>query len=108
MLPLVNALRAYAIDLGLDETNTLDRLAAAATAGCFTEAETQETRRAYETLFHLRLGHQLARIAAGRPPDNFLDPRALDRDDQRRLKEALRAVRRVQGKVSFRYFTEPL
>ena len=108
MLPLVNALRAYAIDLGLEETNTLDRLAAAAAAGCFTHGETEEARRAYETLFHLRLGHQLARIAAGQPPDNFLDPRALDREVQRRLKEAFRAVRRVQGKVAMRYFTEPL
>jgi CBS domain-containing protein len=108
MMPLVNALRVYAIDLGLEEANTLERLAAAAAAGCFTEAETEATRRAYETLFHLRLGHQLGRIAAGRPPDNFLDPRGLGRDDQRRLKEAFRAIRRVQGKVEMRYFTEPL
>ncbi|MGH7403450.1 MAG: DUF294 nucleotidyltransferase-like domain-containing protein, partial [Candidatus Rokuibacteriota bacterium] len=79
MLPLVNALRAYAVDLGLDETNTLERLSAAAAAGCFTEPEAGETRRAHETLLHLRLGHQLGRIAAGQPPDNFLDPRALGR-----------------------------
>lgn len=108
MLPLVNALRAYAVDLGLDETNTLERLAAATAAGCFTAPEAEETRRAYETLFHLRLGHQLRRLAAGQPPDNVVDPRALDRDDQGRLKEAFRAIRRVQGKVAMRYFTEAL
>jgi CBS domain-containing protein len=108
MLPLVNALRVYAIDLGLEETNTLDRLTAATAAGCFTSAEAEETRRAYEILFRLRLGHQLERIAVGRSPDNFLDPRELDREDQRRLKEAFRTVRRVQGKVAMRYFTEPL
>lgn len=108
MLPLVNSLRACAIDLGLEETNTLDRLAAATAAGYFTSAEAEETRRAYENLFHLRLGHQLGRIAAGRPPDNFLDPSALDREEQRRLKDAFRAVRRVQGKVAMRYFTEAL
>jgi CBS domain-containing protein len=108
MLPLVNALRTYAIDLGVEETNSLDRLAAATAAGCFTSAEAEETHRAYEILFRLRLGHQLDRIAAGRSADNFLDPRALDREDQRRLKEAFRTVRRVQGKVAMRYFTEPL
>ncbi|HEU4439038.1 MAG TPA: DUF294 nucleotidyltransferase-like domain-containing protein [Methylomirabilota bacterium] len=108
MLPLVNSLRAYAIDLGLEETNTLDRLTGSVAAGCFTSAEAEEARRAYEILFRLRLGHQLDLIATGRPPDNFLDPRALDREDQRRLKEAFRIVRRVQGKVAMRYFTEPL
>jgi CBS domain-containing protein len=108
MLPLVNALRAYAIDLGLEETNTLERLAAAAAAGCFTETEVEDTRRAYETLFRLRLGHQLGRVAAGQAPDNFLDPRALGRSDQRRLKQAFRTIRLVQGKVEMRYFTEPL
>lgn len=108
MLPLVNALRVYAIDLGLEETNTLDRLDASLAAGCFTAAEAEATRRAYEILFRLRLGHQLDRIAVGRSPDNFLDPHALDREDQRRLKEAFRTVRRVQGKVAMRYFTEPL
>jgi CBS domain-containing protein len=108
MLPLVNALRTYAIDLGLEETNTLDRLAASTSAGCFTTSEAEDTRRAYETLFRLRLGHQLDRLAAGRSADNFLDPRALGREDQRRLKDAFRTVRRVQGKVAIRYFTEPL
>jgi CBS domain-containing protein len=108
LMPLVNALRVHAIELGLEETNTLERLAAATSAGRFTEAEAEATRRAYETLFHLRLGHQLGRISAGRPPDNFLDPRGLLRDDQRRLKEAFRAIRHVQGKLEMRYFTEPL
>jgi CBS domain-containing protein len=108
LMPLVNTLRVHAIDLGLDETNTLERLAAATSAGRFSEVEAEATRRAYETLFHLRLGHQLRRIAAGQPPDNFIDPRGLHRDDQRRLKEAFRTVRRVQGRVEVRYFTEPL
>lgn len=109
MLLLVNALRAYAIELGLDETNTLERLEAATRAGDrFTAAEAGDVRQAYETLFHFRLRHQLARMAAGLAPDNFLDPHALGRGDQRRLREALGAIRRLQGKVEYRYFTEAL
>jgi CBS domain-containing protein len=109
MLPLVNVLRAYAIELGLGETNTIERLEASARIGrCFTEGEVADVREAYETLFRLRLGHQLARLDAGGPPDNLIDPRALARSEQQRLREALRVVRRLQGKAEDRYFTEAL
>jgi CBS domain-containing protein len=109
MLLLVNALRAYAIELGLEETNTLERLEAATrTGGCFTPEEAEDVRRAYETIFHLRLRHQLARIAEGKPPDNFIDPQTLGRNDQRRLRDAFRTIRRLQGKVELRYLTEAL
>jgi CBS domain-containing protein len=109
MLLLNNALRAYAIELGLAETNTIERLEAATRAGgCFTPAEAEDVREAYEAIFHLRLRHQLARLAAGHPPDNLLDPTTLSRSDQARLREAFRAIRRLQGKVEDRYFTQAL
>lgn len=109
MLLLTNALRAYAIELGLDETNTLERLEAAArVAGLFSAGEVEDVRQAYETLFGLRLRHQLARLAAGQRPDNILDPYALPRRDQQHLREAFRAIVRLQGKVEDRYFTEML
>ena len=109
MLLLTNALRAYAIELGLPETNTIERLEAATrVSGCFSAAEVEDVRQAYETIFHLRLRHQLARVAAREEPDNLIDPYALSRGDQHRLREAFRAIRRLQGKVQDRYFTEAL
>jgi CBS domain-containing protein len=109
MLLLVNALRAYAIELGLEETNSVERLEAATrTEGCFTSDEAEDVRGAYETIFHLRLGHQLAQLGQGQRPDNFVDPRTLGRNDQRRLREAFRSIRRLQGKVELRYLTEAL
>jgi CBS domain-containing protein len=109
LLILNNALRAYAIDLGLDETNTIERLEAAARAGgCFTPEEVEDIRQAYETIFHFRLRHQLACLAAGQPLDNVVDPHALTRGDQRRLKQAFRIIRRLQGEVEVRYFTEAI
>lgn len=109
LMPLVNVLRAYAVDLGLHETNTIERLEAATRVGrCFTEEEAADARDAFETLFRLRLTHQLAQLDAGQAPSNFLDPRRLGRLEQRRLKAALRVVRRLQGKAEDRYFTEAL
>jgi CBS domain-containing protein len=108
LLPLVNALRAYATELGLDETNTVERLQAAAAAGCFTADDVEEIRDAYEAIFRLRLRHQLDQLAASTQPDNFVDVRALGRVDQRRLREAFRAIRRLQGRVEDRYVTQLL
>lgn len=109
LLLLVNALRAYAVELGLDETNTLERLEAVQRVGaCFTAGEAEEVREAFETLARLRLAHQLACLARGQAPDNVLDPYALSRADQGRLRSALRAIRRLQGKVEDRYLTQLL
>lgn len=109
MLPLTNGLRAFAIDLGLEETNTLERLEAARrVSDCFTHEETADVRQAYETLFRVRLRHQLAQIDAGAQPDNLVDPRRLGTADQRDLKEAFRVVRRLQGKLEDRYLTQAL
>jgi len=109
MLLLTNALRVYAIDLGLEETNTIERLEAATRTGnCFRPEERDDLRQAYETIFHLRLRHQLARLDAGTRPDNLVDPSALSPFDRRRLKDAFRSVRRLQGKLMDRYFTEAI
>jgi CBS domain-containing protein len=109
MLILNNALRAYAIDLGLDETNTIERLEAAArTAGCFTPDEVEDIREAYETVFHVRLRHQLQRLADGQKADNLIDPATLTVGEQRRLRQAFRAIRRLQGKVEDRYLTQAI
>lgn len=109
LLLLSNALRTYAVDLGLAETNTIERLEAAARAErCFTPGEVEDVREAYETVFRLRLGHQLAQVAAGVTPDNLLEPGRLGAVDQRRLKEAFRAIGRLQGTVEVRYFTEAI
>ncbi len=109
MLLLTNALRTYAVDLGLDETNAIERLEAATRVGkCFTPGEADDIRQAYETVFRLRLAHQLARLAAGEAPDNFVDPYGLGRSEQHRLREAFHTIRRLQGAMEDRYFTEVL
>lgn len=109
MLLLNNALRAYAIDLGLDETNTIERLEAVGRAGgCLTAGEVEDIREAYETIFRFRLRHQLNQLAAGKLADNVLDPYALSRADQQRLREAFRAIRRLQGRVEDRYLTQAI
>jgi CBS domain-containing protein len=109
LIILSNALRAYAIELGLDETNTIERLEAVTrVGGCFRPEEAEDVRQAYETIFRLRLRHQLARLAAGQKPDNLVDPSTLSRSDQRRLKEAFGAIIHLQGRIEDRYLTQAI
>jgi CBS domain-containing protein len=91
VLQLVGAARVDALALGLAETNTVDRIRGAG---------------AYQHLLRLRLGHQLARIAAGMPPDNFVDPAALSHADRLLFREALTTTARVQGGLRQRFATD--
>jgi CBS domain-containing protein len=107
-LQLVGAARIAALELGLTETNTVDRLRAAAERQLYTREEGQEISDAYQHLLRLRLVHQLACLAEGRSPDNHVDPARLSHADQLLLREALKTVDRVQGGLRARYSTDRL
>jgi CBS domain-containing protein len=94
-----------ALSLGLRETNTLDRLEAVGTRGALAASEVSDLREAYAVLGRLRLRHQLDCVDRGTPPDNHLDPRALGRTDRLLLREAFRAVARLQTAVETRFQT---
>jgi CBS domain-containing protein len=103
---LVGAARVDALDLGLAETNTVDRIRGAGEHGRYTAAEVREITDAYQHLLRLRLGHQLAQIAGGVAPDNFVDPAALSHADRLLFREALNTVTRVQGGLRQRFATD--
>jgi CBS domain-containing protein len=55
-----------------------------------------ELRDAYEMIVRLRLTHQLTRIDAGAPADNFINPQLLGHADRLLLKEAFKTVAWLQ------------
>ena len=103
---LVGAARVHALELGLAETATIARIAAAGERGVYSKDEVVEIGDAYEHLLRLRLAHQLDRIAAGEAPDNYVDPERLSHRDGVLLKDALKTVGRVQGRLRERYATD--
>jgi CBS domain-containing protein len=105
VFPITQAVRTYALSLGVRETNTLDRLAAAGARGVFAAREVAEVSDAYEVVARLRLAHQLACLDGGRPPDNFIDPRTLGKADRLLLKEAFRTIAWVQRHLEDRFQT---
>ena len=105
VFPITQAMRAYALSLGVRETNTLDRLAAAGARGLFSPSEVAELSDAYEVMARVRLVHQLACLEGGLAPDNFIDPRTLGKADRLLLKEAFKSIAWVQRHLEDRFQT---
>jgi CBS domain-containing protein len=102
-LQLVGAARLAALERGLAETNTVDRIRA---AGLYTPAEAREITDAYQHLMRLRLTHQLARVEATETPDNHVDPARLSHAEALLLRDALKTVARVQDGLRARFLTD--
>ncbi len=105
VFPMTQAMRVYALAFGLTETNTFERLAGATARGAFTPAEASDFRAAYTVVLRIRLAHQLAAVEAGRPPDNRIVPRTLDRMERVTLAEAFRTLRWLQRHLAERFQT---
>ena len=105
-LQLVGAGRLYNLALSLGETNTIDRIRAAAGRDIFKDAEAREISDAFQHLMRLRLVHQLEQIARGEAPDNYITPSHLSRADALLMRDAMKTVSRVQAEVRERYATD--
>jgi CBS domain-containing protein len=106
VMQIVGAGRVDALELGADETNTVDRLRLAAARGRYGEAEVQEVTDAYQHLTRIRLVHQLAQLTRGERPDNAVRPDALTHADAVLFRDALRTVTRLQASLRQRYATD--
>jgi len=103
--PIVNAARVFALDAGIEQTNTADRLSAlAANAGEHAEVFS-ELQEAFEFLTLLRLECQLRQVREGKNLSNFIAPDSLTHLQRSLLKEAFRTIARAQALVEERFRT---
>jgi PAS domain S-box-containing protein len=101
MMPIVNFARLYALNHGLGETNTLDRLNALVEQGELRESNRDEIIIAYDVLMRLRLRQQITAIQAGQTPDNFINHRRLGNIEETLLKQSFVQIDAVQKKISY-------
>ncbi len=101
--PIVNAARLYALDQGIRDTNTLDRLGALKPDGSLTEALLQDLQEAFEFLTLLRVEIQLQRLRDGQPTGNYVRPASLNHLQRSLLKEAFHASARAQAAIIDRF-----
>jgi len=101
---LVDCIRMFALEAGLQEISTLSRLDALVKLNIFTVDTAEHIKASYEALNYLRLRHEIALIESGEKPSHFLAPGNLSKIEQDLLKESFHAVDKLQDSTK-RHFS---
>lgn len=103
VVPLVDLARIYALDAGIEATNTHDRLQAAGDAKIISNDGARDLIDALEFLGLTRLHHQARQIRDGAKADNYLQPQELSSFERSHLRDAFSVVKSMQAAASARY-----
>jgi CBS domain-containing protein len=101
--PIVNAARLFALDAGIESTNTSDRLSAARSLGTMDDALLRDAQESFEFLTLLRLEQQLQQSHSGQALSNYVKPQQLSQLQRSLLKEAFHTIVRVQALVTEKF-----
>ncbi len=101
---IVDCVRMFALERGIQAISTMDRLEALVKENVFAVETAEHIRAAFEALIFLRLRHEISLIEADRTPSHFLDPHLLSKTEQDLLKESFQAVAKLQD-ASKRHFS---
>lgn len=101
---IVDCVRMFALERGIQAIPTMDRLQALVKENVFAVETAEHIRAAFEALIFLRLRHEISLIEAGLTPSHFLDPHLLSKTEQDLLKESFQAVAKLQD-ASKRHFS---
>jgi CBS domain-containing protein len=96
LLPIEALARWSGLAAGVSAASTRARLEASEAAGTLRSEDAAILRDAFELASALRMEHQVEQLRAGREPDNLIEPERLAPLTRTALKEAFRAVARVQ------------
>jgi CBS domain-containing protein len=96
----VDAARILALAHGLPQTNTAERLRAAAAAGVLPADEAEAAAAAFYFIQGIRLRHQATLESFADAAANRIDPARLNELDRRTLKEAFRIARDLQSRLA--------
>ncbi len=104
---IVDCVRMFALERGIQEISTMERLQALVTQNVFAVETAEHIRAAFEALVFLRLRHEISMIESDRPPSHFLDPFALSKTEQDLLKESFQAVSKLQDATKRHFSRTP-
>ena len=97
--PLADILRLQALENGVKETATLERIQALRTVSPLIRDYGQELEYAFELIFGLWLQHRHDQVRQGLPLHPFLNPERLNNLEKKALREAFSLVSKVQGLI---------
>jgi CBS domain-containing protein len=97
--PLVDIVRLFALEKGIRETSTLERIETLRSKHTIVEEYADDLEQAFEFITLLRIHHQYAQISSGQEPDNFINPNRLSNLERRSIKEAFQLVATIQDLI---------
>jgi CBS domain-containing protein len=100
LLPIESLARWAGLAAGVSAASTRARLEAAEAAGRLAADDVETLLDAFELCCELRMEHQVEQLRARAEPDNLIEPANLAPIARTALKEAFRAVARVQRGVA--------
>ncbi|MBF0426678.1 MAG: cyclic nucleotide-binding/CBS domain-containing protein, partial [Magnetococcales bacterium] len=103
VIPIVDLARIYALEAGLPEVNTHERLRAASLAGSVSQSSARDLNDALEFIAFTRLRHQARRLQEGKPANNFLPPDELSDLERNHLKDAFKVVKTLQRAMAIHH-----
>ena len=99
LTPIVNLARSYAMESGVTEARTLDRLDLAMNHGRIDEETRAGLSEAFRLCWRIRMERHAACVGDGGVPDDIIDPDTLGPLTRVELKEAFRFVRGAQRRL---------
>jgi CBS domain-containing protein len=103
LAPLVDIIRLFALEKGIRETSTLERIETLRNKHTIAEEYADDFEHAFEFLMLLRIHHQYRQMSSGQEPDNFINPNRLSNLEKRSIKEAFQLISKVQDMIIERY-----
>lgn len=100
LLPVESLARWSGLRAGVSAASTRARLKASLEAGTLSPEDATTLRDAFELFSALRMEHQVGQLREGAVPDDLIQPKSLSPLARSSLKEAFRAVARVQRGVT--------
>ena len=102
-VPIIELARIYALSNGIPETNTIERLQAAAGRNALSKDGAANLCDAMEFIGTLRIRHQARQLRNGKKADNFVSPDDLSPLERGHLKEAFLLINTMQESLGQRY-----
>jgi CBS domain-containing protein len=102
LLPIEALARWSGLAAGVGAATTRSRIDASESAGTLSAEDAANLRDAFELVCELRMEHQVDQLRRGEAPDNLIDPEGLTPLTRTALKDAFRAVARIQRVVGQR------
>ncbi len=104
IMPITDFARIYALNKGIEATNTMERLSQLRLMHVLSQSEHEELEKAYDFLMQLRFVRQVTAVIDEQgKPDNYVNPKRLTSIEQTTLKEIFKRVEKFQAKMNFDY-----